>query len=85
MKKPCVTGLSTRAFYRHFRSKDELVLEGEHHLVETQATETVHKVRRAGFTGKRQRPSREAKEPVQPPSRRTVERRARSSHPPSPG
>ncbi len=35
-------------FHRHIGSSTTLVLEGEHHLVENSATETVHKVRRAG-------------------------------------
>lgn len=35
-------------FHRHLSSSTTLVLEGEHHLVETTPTETVHKVRQAG-------------------------------------
>lgn len=34
--------------HRHIGTATTLVLEGEHHIVETQATETVHKVRRPG-------------------------------------
>ena len=35
-------------FHRHLSSSTTLVLEGEHHLLETTATETIHKVRQAG-------------------------------------
>ena len=35
-------------YHRHIGNSTTLVLEGEHHLVETTATETVHKVRQAG-------------------------------------
>ena len=35
-------------FHRDIGASTTLVLEGEHHLVETTATETVHKVRQAG-------------------------------------
>lgn len=35
-------------FHRHLGATTTLVLEGEHHVVETSATETVHKVRQAG-------------------------------------
>lgn len=35
-------------FHRHIGATTTLVLEGEHHIVETSATETVHKVRKAG-------------------------------------
>ena len=35
-------------FHRHIGATTTLVLEGEHHVVETTATETVHKVRKAG-------------------------------------
>lgn len=34
--------------HKHLGRAQTLVLEGEHHLVETSATETVHKVRTAG-------------------------------------
>ncbi|MEQ8232450.1 MAG: hypothetical protein RLW61_12530 [Gammaproteobacteria bacterium] len=36
-------------FHRHLGPVATLVLEGEQHVVETSATETVHKVRRPGF------------------------------------
>ncbi len=35
-------------FHRHLCSSTTLVLEGEHHLLETTATETIHKTRQAG-------------------------------------
>ena len=35
-------------YHRHIGATTTLVLEGEHHVVETSATETVHKVRQAG-------------------------------------
>ena len=35
-------------YHRHLGATTTLVLEGEHHVVETTATETVHKVRQAG-------------------------------------
>ena len=35
-------------FHRHLSSSTTLVLEGEHHLVESTPTETIHKVRQAG-------------------------------------
>ena len=41
-------------FHRHIGSSTTLVIEGEHHLVETTATETVHKVRRAGHFARSQ-------------------------------
>jgi len=36
-------------YHRHLGSTTLLVLEGEHHVVEKTATETVHKVRTPGF------------------------------------
>ena len=41
-------------FHRHIGSSTTLVIEGEHHLVETTATETVHKVRQAGHFARSQ-------------------------------
>ena len=35
-------------FHRHYGSSTTLVLEGEHHLFEITATETIHKIRQAG-------------------------------------
>lgn len=35
-------------FHRHLGSTTSLVLEGEHHVVATTATETVHKIRKPG-------------------------------------
>lgn len=35
-------------FHRHFGDTTTLVLEGEHHIVETTATQTLHKIRRPG-------------------------------------
>ena len=35
-------------YHRHIGASTTLVLEGEHHLVETTTTESVHKVRQAG-------------------------------------
>lgn len=36
-------------YHRHLGPMSVLVLEGEHHIIETTATETVHKVRQPGF------------------------------------
>ena len=36
-------------YHRHLGETSLLVLEGEHHVVETEATETLHKTRRPGF------------------------------------
>ncbi len=36
-------------YHRHLGPMSVLVLEGEHHIIETTATETVHKVRKPGF------------------------------------
>ncbi|MEQ8662948.1 MAG: hypothetical protein RLW62_19210 [Gammaproteobacteria bacterium] len=36
-------------YHRHLGAMTTLVLEGEQHVVETRATETIHKVRRPGF------------------------------------
>lgn len=36
-------------YHRHLGPMSVLVLEGEHHIIETSATETVHKVRQPGF------------------------------------
>ncbi|MFT4584757.1 MAG: hypothetical protein ACI915_003467 [Gammaproteobacteria bacterium] len=35
-------------FHRHLSDTTTLVLEGEHHIVDTNETETVHKIRRVG-------------------------------------
>ncbi len=36
-------------YHRHLGPMSVLVLEGEHHIIETSATETVHKIRQPGF------------------------------------
>ena len=36
-------------YHRHLGPMSVLVLEGEHHIIETTPTETVHKVRKPGF------------------------------------
>ncbi len=36
-------------YHRHLGPTTVLVLEGEHHVIETSATETVHKIRQPGF------------------------------------
>ncbi len=36
-------------YHRHLGETSLLVLEGEHHVVETTETETIHKTRRPGF------------------------------------
>ena len=35
-------------FHRHIRDTTTLILEGEHHVVETTATQTLHKIRKPG-------------------------------------
>lgn len=35
-------------YHRHLGTTTLLVLEGEHHVIETSATETIHKIRRPG-------------------------------------
>ncbi|CAN0449050.1 unnamed protein product, partial [Phaeothamnion confervicola] len=39
-------------YHRHIGPMSVLVLEGEQHITETTATETVHKVRKPGFFGR---------------------------------
>lgn len=39
-------------YHRHLGPMSVLVLEGEQHITETTATETVHKVRKPGFFGR---------------------------------
>jgi len=41
-------------YHRHLGPTTTLVLEGEHHVVETTATETVHKIRKPGFFSRNQ-------------------------------
>ena len=38
-------------YHRHIGKAASWVLEGEHHIVETTATQTLHKTRRPGFQG----------------------------------